>query len=552
MPWLIPKIQRRARLRRHGFIRILGQADLSNARKSERYYCRIVEAHLKTTHQIEHFIAGRRVADFDSEARNGGEIRAIINPATGQTLGQVRMDSTKSAEAAVQAAHDAFLSWSAKPVGERCQVLFRFKHILEEHFEELANLIVSEHGKTLAEARGDVRRGIDCVEFATAAPVLMMGRSLPQIAVSSSFCRTSDEGGVAIDSAAERVPLGVCVGITPFNFPVMVPLWMWPMAIACGNTFVLKPSEKVPLSALREVELAHQAGLPPGVLNVVVGGAKVVDHLITHSDVKAVSFVGSSRVAQHVYTTATAAGKRAQCMGGAKNYMIIMPDANQDAVIDGVMGSAFGNTGQRCLAGSVAIAVGEAADWLLPRLKEAASRIKVAPGNDPKVGMGPVIDEASRQRIVSYVKYGEEDGASLVLDGRKAKLPSGEGSGGGCFIGPTIFDHVRPGMRIAEDEIFGPVLSIMREQTLDAALATMNRSRYGNMAVIFTSSGYDAHRFKTHAAAGMLGINVGVPAPMAVFPFAGWKQSFFGDLHANGEDAVRFYTEYRIVVSRWL
>jgi malonate-semialdehyde dehydrogenase (acetylating)/methylmalonate-semialdehyde dehydrogenase len=497
-----------------------------------------------TAAQVHHFIAGRRVAE---PADADGETRRITNPATGQVLGEVRMESVRSAEAAVQAAASAFPKWSATPVGERCQVLFRFKQILEDHFEELAAMIVAEHGKTIAEARGDVRRGIDCVEFACAAPVLMMGKSLPQIAMSSSFCRTSDEGGVAIDSAAERVPLGVCVGITPFNFPIMVPLWMWPIAIACGNTFVLKPSEKVPLCALREVELAHEAGLPPGVLNVVVGGAKVVDYLITHSDVRAVSFVGSSKVAQHVYSKATAAGKRAQCMGGAKNYMIIMPDANQDAVIDGVIGSAFGNTGQRCLAGSVAIAVGDAAEWFIPRIKEAAANIHVAPGNDPQSRMGPVIDEQSRQRIHTYISYGQEDGAAILLDGRTATLPIA-----GCFIGPTIFDHVRPGMRIAEDEIFGPVLSIMREETLDAALATMNRSRYGNMAVIFTSSGYDATRFRTHAQAGMIGVNVGVPAPMAVFPFAGWKQSFFGDLHANGEDAVRFYTEYRIVVTRWL
>ena len=494
------------------------------------------------TARIEHFIAGRRVAD-----QGAGEMRTIANPATGDVLGQVRMDNVQNAEAAVQAAVEAFPAWAAKPVGERVQVLFRYKQVLEDHFEELAGGIVAEHGKTMAEARGDVRRGIDCVEFACAAPVMMMGKSLPQIAVSNSFCRTSDDGGVPIDSSAERVPLGVCVGITPFNFPVMVPLWMWPIAIACGNTFVLKPSEKVPFSALREVELAHEAGLPPGVLNVVVGGSKVVDHLIRHSDVKAVSFVGSSRVAQHVYSTATAAGKRAQCMGGAKNCMIIMPDANQDAVIEGVIGSAFGNTGQRCLAGSVAIAVGESADWLIPKLKEAASKIKVGPGNEKDCGMGPVIDEASRKRIESYIGYGEEDGARLVLDGRTHSTRHA-----GCFIGPTIFDHVKPGMRIAEDEIFGPVLSIMREETLDAALATMNRSKYGNMAVIFTSSGYDAHRFRTHAQAGMVGVNVGVPAPMAVFPFAGWKQSFFGDLHANGEDAVRFYTEYRIVVTRWL
>ncbi|HYE61966.1 MAG TPA: CoA-acylating methylmalonate-semialdehyde dehydrogenase [Phycisphaerales bacterium] len=492
--------------------------------------------------------------------------RPVVNPATGETLAQVAMDDTRAAEAAVQAAAEAFPGWSATPVGDRCQFLFRYKQALETHFEELAALIVKEHGKTLAEGRGDVRRGIDCVEFACGAPSLMMGRTLPQIAVSSSFCRTEDKSGVGIDSSVDRVPLGVCVGITPFNFPVMVPLWMWPMAVACGNTFVLKPSEKVPLSAVREVELAHQCGLPPGVLNLVTGGPKVVDHLITHEDVKAVSFVGSTRVAQHIYTTATAHGKRAQCMGGAKNYMVIMPDANQDAAIEGIVGSAFGNSGQRCLAGSVCVAVGDTPGWLIPKLKEAVGRIKVARGDEPGCGMGPVIDEASRQRIVGFIESGVREGAELVCGGMSdvggrmsAKAFSASDIAHptsdiprGCFVPPTIFDHVRPGMSILEEEIFGPVLSIVREETLDAAIATMNRSRYGNMGVIFTSSGYHARRFKTHAQVGMVGINVGVPAPMAVFPFAGWKQSFFGDLHANGEDAVKFYTESKVVVARWM
>jgi malonate-semialdehyde dehydrogenase (acetylating)/methylmalonate-semialdehyde dehydrogenase len=492
--------------------------------------------------RVDHFISGRKVADATP-----GPARRIVNPASGEPLAEVSMDSVQHAEAAVRAAAEAYPAWAATPVGERCQFLFRYKQILEAHFDELAQSIVQEHGKTMAEARGDVRRGIDCVEFACAAPVLLMGRSLPNIAVSSSFCRTEDEGGVGIDSSAERVPIGVCVGITPFNFPVMVPLWMWPMAVACGNTFVLKPSEKVPLSAVREVELAHEAGFPPGVVNLVTGGPKVVDHLITHDEVRAVSFVGSTKVAQHIYKTATAAGKRAQCMGGAKNYMVVMPDANRDAAVEGVVGSAFGNSGQRCLAGSVLIAVGDSADWLIPALKQAAAKIKVAAGGEANVGMGPVIDEDSRRRILGFIDAGIEDGAALVLDGRTCPAPQE-----GCFVGPTIFDHVTPGMRIADEEIFGPVLSIMREKTLDAALATLNRSRYGNMAVIFTSSGHDARRFKTHAQVGMVGVNVGVPAPMAVFPFAGWKQSFFGDLHANGEDAVRFYTEYRIIVARWL
>lgn len=546
-----------------------------------------------TSPRVDHFIAGRRASEPSSS-----KTHPVINPATGETIALTDLDSLRSAEAAVQAASEAFPAWSATPVSDRCQFLFRYKQLLETHFDELASSIVREHGKTMAEAKGDVRRGIDCVEFACSAPLLLLGRTLPQIAVSSSFCRTEDKSGVGIDSAVDRVPLGVCVGITPFNFPVMVPLWMWPIAIACGNTFVLKPSEKVPLSAVREVELAHEAGLPPGVLNLVTGGPAVVDFLITHDEVRAVSFVGSTKVGHHIYTTATAAGKRAQCMCGAKNYMVIMPDANPDVVIEGVVGSAFGNSGQRCLAGSVAIAVGDAADWFIPRMKEAASKIKVAAGDEPGASMGPVIDPASKQRILGFIDSGVADGATLVVDGR-ASSPSTTGGAGvppashstpapspgsagegrvrassptsatssasspfatphsplpssGCFVGPTIFDNVRPGMRIIEEEIFGPVLSVVRESTLDAALATLNRSRYGNMAVIFTSSGYNARRFKTHAQVGMIGINVGVPAPMAVFPFAGWKQSFFGDLHANGEDAAKFYTESKVVVSRWM
>lgn len=491
---------------------------------------------------VENFIAGQRVS-----STSGAEVFEDRDPASGASIAQVIMDSTDSVDAAVQAASDAFASWSAVPVGERCQLFFRYKEILEREFEDLAAMIVREHGKTMAEARGDVRRGIDCVEFACGAPTLMMGRSLPRIAVSSSFCRTQDDGGVGIDSCVDRVPLGVCAGITPFNFPIMVPLWMWPMAVACGNTFVLKPSEKVSLCAVREVELAHEAGFPAGVLNVVTGGPAVVDRLITHEDVRAVSFVGSSRVAKHVHTTASAAGKRTQCMGGAKNFMIVMPDANRDAVIEGVIGSAFGNTGQRCLAGSVLIAVDDAAQWLVPRLVEAAGEIRVAAGAEPGVGMGPLIDAESCQRVRMYIDAGAKEGAEIVLDGRTGALPPGD-----CFLGPTILDNVRPGMRVADEEIFGPVLSIMRESTLDAALATMNRSPYGNMAVIYTSSGYHAHRFQTSAQAGMLGINVGVPAPMAVFPFSGWKDSFFGTLHANGEDAVRFFTEFRVTVSRWL
>ena len=497
---------------------------------------------MSPTDHVSHLIHGSLNA-----ADASGTARTNVNPATGETTSTAGLDAVKAAEAAVQAAREAFPAWAATPVGDRVQPLFKYKQILEDHVEELAKIVVAEHGKTKAEAYGSVRRGIDCIEFACAAPALIMGKTLPQIAVSSSFCRTEDEGGVGIDSMVERVPLGVCVGITPFNFPVMVPMWMWPMAIATGNTFVLKPSEKVPLSALRCTELAQEAGLPPGVLNLVNGGADVVNHLISHDDVKAVSFVGSTAIGKHVYTTATAHGKRAQCMCGAKNHSIIMPDANREAAIEGIVGSAFGNTGQRCLAGSVVVCVGDSADWLVPGVIEAAKKMKVAGGNEPGANMGPLIDDASKQRVLQYIDKGVEDGATLALDGRKADMPST-----GCFVGPTVFDHCKPGMAIVDDEIFGPVLSIMREETLDAAIATVNRSPYGNMSVIFTDSGHAARRFKTLIQAGMLGVNVGVPAPMACFPFSGWGHSFFGDLHANGTDAVQFFTESRVMVQRWL
>jgi malonate-semialdehyde dehydrogenase (acetylating) / methylmalonate-semialdehyde dehydrogenase len=489
-----------------------------------------------------HLIGGQR-KDEPASAAN----RTNHDPASGKPTSSAPLESTRAAEDAVQAAARAFPSWSATPVGDRVQHLFRYKAVLEKHMDELAGIVVKEHGKTKAEAVGSIRRGIDCIEFACAAPALIMGRTLPQIAVSTSFCRTEDQGGVGIDSSVDRLPLGVCVGITPFNFPVMVPLWMWPMAVACGNTFVLKPSEKDPLAALRATELAHDAGLPPGVLNLVNGGPSVVDHLITHEDVAAVSFVGSTRAGEHIYKTACAAGKRVQCMCGAKNHSIIMPDANREAAIDGVLGSAFGNTGQRCLAGSVVVCVGDAADWLVPGLVAAAKKLKVAPGDAPGCNMGPLIDAEAKERVLAYIEHGLEDGAELALDGRTFDVP-----GEGHFVGPSILDRCRPGMRVIEDEIFGPVLSVMREETLDAAIATANRSKYGNMAVIFTSSGHAARKFATHVQAGMLGVNVGVPAPMAAFPFAGWKKSFYGDLHANGEDGVRFFTKQRVTVTRWL
>jgi len=494
-----------------------------------------------STATLPHVVAGKALNDPGTTARTN------VNPATGEALSAAPLDAVRAAERAVQAASEAFPAWSATPVGDRVQHLFRYKMILEKHADELADIIVEEHGKTRGEAMGSVRRGIDCIEHACGAPILMMGRTLPQIAVSSSFCRTEDEGGVGIDSAVDRVPVGVCVGITPFNFPVMVPMWMWPMSVACGNTFVLKPSEKDPASSVRSIELAQEAGFPPGVLNLVHGGPDVVNHLLTHDDVRAVSFVGSTRAGSYIYKTAAANGKRVQCMCGAKNYSIVMPDANRGAAVDGILGSAFGNTGQRCLAGSVVIMVGDSPDWFLPALVEAAKKIKVAPGREQGCGMGPMQDAESLERVRSYVQIGVDEGAELVLDGREADLPAK-----GCFIGPTIFDNVTPDMRIAKEEVFGPLLSIMRAKTLDEAVAMANTSEYGNMAVIFTDSGHAVRRFETTIEAGMLGINVGVPAPMAAFPFAGWKKSFFGDLHTNGEDGFRFFTKSRVTVRRWL
>ena len=433
-------------------------------------------------HTIEHYIDGKRVPPAS------GLRCDVLNPATNTVIAEVSLDEVSSVDKAVTSANAAFQGWSETPVGARCQVLFRYKNLLEQHFDELAQMIVDEHGKTMSEARGDVRRGIDCVEYACGAPSLMMGRTLPRIAVSSSFSREREEG-IPLDSSLERVPIGVCVGITPFNFPIMVPLWMWPMAVACGNTFVLKPSEKVSLCALREVELAYEAGLPAGVLNMVTGGPDVVNRLLAHEDVKAVSFVGSTAVAKHIYKTASTAGKRVQCMAGAKNTMIIMPDANQDAAIDGVIGSSMGNTGQRCLAGSVAVLVGDAPNWFIPRVVEAAKKIQVSAGGEPSCGMGPLIDEASVQRVTKAIESGIESGAELLLDGRECEQQ------GGSFVGPTIFDNVPHDSDLAMEEIFGPVLSILRVDTLDEAIEVTQRSPYGNMAVMFTDSGYAANKF---------------------------------------------------------
>jgi malonate-semialdehyde dehydrogenase (acetylating)/methylmalonate-semialdehyde dehydrogenase len=456
------------------------------------------------------------------------------NPATGEPVAEIPRTTPEEVSAAVAAAVKAFPAWSRTPVLQRCRVLFKFRELLETHAAELIALIIEENGKTTEEARGSLQRGIECVEFACGAPTLMMGETVDQV-------------GTGVDGWSTRNPIGVCVGITPFNFPVMVPLWMFPMAIACGNTFVLKPSDKVPRGAVRLVELMHEAGLPPGVLNLVHGAKETVDLLLGDPRVKAVSFVGSSNVARYIYQTASHNGKRVQALGGAKNHSVVLPDAEMKSTVAAVMGSGFGCAGERCLATSVVVAVGEAADPLVKELVRAADHLSVGAGCEAGSQMGPVITAEAKQRILSYIELGEKEGATLARDGRKDAVTRGDG----FFVGPTILDHVNPGSRIAKEEIFGPVLSVIRVKTLQQAIEVISGSEYGNAASIFTRSGGAAREFTQNVSAGMVGINVGVPAPVAFFSFTGWKNSFFGDLHALGKDAVRFYTEQRVITSRW-
>jgi malonate-semialdehyde dehydrogenase (acetylating)/methylmalonate-semialdehyde dehydrogenase len=477
---------------------------------------------------VQSFIGGK----FRESRSEEVQVDPIPDPATGETIALLPYSTREEIDEAVRAARRAFPEWSNTPVPDRAQVMFRFKQLLEEHFEELALLVTTENGKTLPESRGEVRRAIEVVDFACGAPTLLMGSTLDQIA----------DG---IDEELVRFPVGVVAGITPFNFPNMVPLWMIPLAVVCGNTFVLKPSQRTPLSAMRIAELLARAGLPDGVLNVVHGAKDAVDALLTHPEVDAVSFVGSATVARYVYTTGAAHGKRVQALGGAKNHMIVMEDADLERTVTAMISSAFGNAGQRCLAGSVAVGVGTVGDALVRELAEQAQRLKVGPGVEPDTDMGPVIREERKKELISYIEEGEEVGAALVADGRGVERADG------FFLGPTIFDRVTPDMRLWREELFGPILSVVRASDIDEALRIMNSSPYGNAASIFTTSGAHAREFRRRAEAGMLGINIGIPAPMAFFPFTGWKHSFFGDLHATGLDGVRFYTRHKVITSRW-
>jgi malonate-semialdehyde dehydrogenase (acetylating)/methylmalonate-semialdehyde dehydrogenase len=480
-------------------------------------------------YRVDHFINGKRVV-------HTGRTLALYDPALGKQIGEVRVANAQAVDQAVQAAKAAFPAWSAVPPLQRAKMLFRFKILLEQNRDQLAQLVTREHGKTLKEAHASLQRGIDVVDFACGTPERLK----------SAY---ANDVGTDVDCYSLYQPLGVCVGITPFNFPAMVPLWMFPLAIACGNTFILKPSEKDPSCGLRLVELIQEAGAPDGVVNVVQGDKETVDALLTHPDVRAVSFVGSSQVAEHIYQTATAHGKRAQAFGGAKNHCVVMPDANLDQAAEALVASAYDCAGERCMAISVVIAVGDmVADALIEKMKPRIARLKMGPGTAPDVQMGPLVTAEHWQKVKSYIELGKQEGAVLVVDGSDSK-PQGHEQG--FFMGGCLFDHVTSRMRIYREEIFGPVLSIVRVANFSTALTLVNEHEYGNGTAIFTSDGYTARRFAHEAQVGMVGVNVPVPVPVAHQSFGGWKRSVFADLGMYGNDAVRFYTKFKTITQRW-
>ena len=466
---------------------------------------------------------------------SSGEMLEVDNPATGEVIARVPLSTPKVVDQAVAAAKAAFEEWRETPPLVRARYMFRLKGLMEEHFEDLARTIVKEHGKTIDEARGEMRRAIENVEVAMAVPSLMMGYNAEDIAV-------------GIDEEAVLQPVGVFCCVAPFNFPAMVPFWFLPYAVACGNTYIVKPSEVCPVSQNRLFELMDEVDFPPGVVNLVNGSKDTVDTLLTHPDVAGVSFVGSTPVAKHIYRTAAAHGKRAQCQAGAKNCLVVMPDAVLERAVPNIISSAFGTAGQRCLAGALVLAVGEVYEPLKAQLVEAASRIKVGYGLDEGTQMGPVVSKRALDRILGYIEKGLEEGAELVLDGRGVRV---EGYPNGYFVGPTIFDKVRPEMTIAREEIFGPVLGIIPVADFDEALEVIDGIPYGNAASLFTASGKWAREFKYRVKCGNIGINIGIAAPIASFPFGGMKDSFFGDLHGQGRDAIQFFTDRKVVITRW-
>jgi malonate-semialdehyde dehydrogenase (acetylating)/methylmalonate-semialdehyde dehydrogenase len=489
-----------------------------------------VHARVATT-TVRNHVGGRWVEPA------GGETLDVRNPATGDVIATCPLADAATVDETVRAAAAAYPSWRAVPPQERARYFFRLRDLLEANRDELARLITIDMGKTLEDSRGEVQRGIENIETACGIPSLLMGYGL------------EDGAARGIDETVVYQPMGVFAGITPFNFPFMIALWFWPYAVACGNTFVLKPSEQDPLVQQRVFELIEAAGFPPGVVNLVNGGREAVNALLDHPDVRGISFVGSTPVAEHVYTRGSAAGKRVQANGGAKNALVVMPDADLDACLPNLMGSCFGAAGQRCLAGSIVVPVGEETHARVrARLLEAAQGLVVGDGLDPRTGMGPVVSGAARDRIVAAIQQGVDEGAELLLDGRAVTTQQ---SSPGYFVGPTVFDHVTEEMSLAQAEIFGPVIAIIPAATLEAAIELVNRSPFGNAASIYTSSGQAARQFQAAVETGNVGINVGVAAPIAYFPFSGAKRSFFGVLHGQGREAVRFFTQSKVVISRW-
>jgi malonate-semialdehyde dehydrogenase (acetylating)/methylmalonate-semialdehyde dehydrogenase len=479
--------------------------------------------------EIGHFIGGKPAAGIS------GRTADVFNPASGEITAKVALASVGEVDAAVQAAAAAWPAWATMPPLRRARVMFKFKELLERDRKEFASIITSEHGKVLSDADGELQRGMEVVEFACGIPHLMRGEYTEAV-------------GTGIDAWSIRQPLGVVAGITPFNFPVMVPLWMIPVALACGNCFILKPSEKDPSAALKLAALLKEAGLPDGVFSVVQGDRIAVEALLAHPDIQAVSFVGSTPIAQAIYRGGTAAGKRVQALGGAKNHLVVMPDADLDDAADALMGAAYGSAGERCMAISVAVAVGNSADKLIAKLEPRVRALKVGPGTDPEAEMGPLVTGAHRDKVKGYVDLGEKEGAKLVVDGRGMSL---QGYEDGFFIGGTLFDNVTTDMTIYKEEIFGPVLAVVRTPDMAGAVRMINDHAFGNGVSLFTADGGAARDFANGIKIGMVGINVPIPVPMAFHSFGGWKQSMFGDHHMHGMEGVRFYTRYKAITQRW-
>src|SRR2546423_1345343 len=478
---------------------------------------------------ISHFINGKRV---QGSSGRGGD---VFNPATGEKVRRVAFAGAAEVEAAAKAAAAVFPGGAAPPPLTRARILFKFLEILAREHDALARVISEEHGKVFSDAQGEITRGVEVVEFACGIPHLLKGEFTEQV-------------GRGIDSWSVRQPLGVCAGITPFNFPAMVPMWMFPVALACGNTFILKPSERDPSAGFRIAELLLEAGLPPGVFNVVNGDKEAVDALLAHPDVAAVSFVGSTAIASHIYATAAQTGKRVQALGGAKNHMVVMPDADLDQATDALMGAAYGSAGERCMAVSVAVAVGGVGDRLMDKLVPRVRALKIGPGTDPEAEIGPLVTKQQYDKRGSYIDVGVKEGAKLVVDGRGLKL---QGYENGFFMGGSVFDDVKPDMRIYKEEIFGPVLSVMRADTFDEATKLASEHEYGNGVAIFTRDGDAAREFASRVQIGMVGVNVPIPVPMAFHSFGGWKRSLFGDMAVYGTEGVRFYTRLKTVTARW-